>query len=219
HGRWRADQQRGECWRARGPSLAGGGAPWGRGRPGPTGRRRARATQHRERRGIAARRKRNQRTTPLAARALATSLDPDSTRDIQPLSRFAPLLPLVTEGPVMSTPHRTPAAGRFLPEWLCPWLALALVLAAAALHLLYLANDCPLDLAPDEAHYWDWSRNIDWSYYSKGPLVAWLIRASCELIGPWSEEATGSLMFAVRLPAVVCGSLLLVSLYVLTVQV
>src|SRR5262249_16011682 len=106
-----------------------------------------------------------------------------------------------------------------LPERLCPWLALALILAAAAGHLLYLANDCPLDLAPDEAHYWDWSRNIDWSYYSKGPLVAWLIRASCELMGPWSEEATGSLMFAVRLPAVVCGSLLLVSLYVLTVQV
>ena len=61
---------------------------------------------------------------------------------------------------------------------------------------------CPLELAPDEAHYWDWSRHLDWSYYSKGPLVAWLIRASCELFGPLSLELTGSLAAAVRLPAV-----------------
>lgn len=101
------------------------------------------------------------------------------------------------------------------------WRALAglLILASAALHVLYLACNCPLDLAPDEAHYWDWSRHLDWSYYSKGPLVAYLIRAGCALFGPWSLALTGSEMLAVRLPAVLCGSLLLASLYVLTVQV
>lgn len=98
------------------------------------------------------------------------------------------------------------------------WLAAALIICAAALRLLYLACDCPLDLAPDEAHYWDWSRNLDWSYYSKGPLVAWLIRLSCTLFGTLSVALTGTEALAVRLPAVVCGSLLLVSLYVLTVQ-
>lgn len=97
-------------------------------------------------------------------------------------------------------------------------LAGFLILAAAGLRLAYLANDCSLDLAPDEAHYWDWSRHLDWSYYSKGPLVAWLIRASCELFGGWSQQLVGTDMLAVRLPAIVCGSLLLVSLYVLTVQ-
>jgi hypothetical protein len=101
------------------------------------------------------------------------------------------------------------------------WRALAavLVLAAAGLHILYLASDSPLDLAPDEAHYWHWSRHLDWSYYSKGPLVAYLIRAGCELAGGWSLQLTNTEMLAVRLPAVVCGSLLLVSLYVLTRQV
>jgi len=108
---------------------------------------------------------------------------------------------------------------RWLPDQLCPWLAGLLILAAAVSNVFYLAQGGPLDLAPDEAHYWDWSRHLDWSYYSKGPLVAWLIRGSCELAGAWSERATGSLAFAVRLPAVVCGSLLLVSLYLLTVQV
>src|SRR5262245_24447064 len=101
----------------------------------------------------------------------------------------------------------------------CRVAAVLLILAAAVLRLVYLACDCPLDLAPDEAHYWDWSRRLDWSYYSKGPLVAWLIRGSCELFGGWSVQLTGNEMLAVRLPAVVCGSLLLLALYVLTVQV
>lgn len=101
----------------------------------------------------------------------------------------------------------------------CRLLALLLILAAAAVRLAYLACDCPLDLAPDEAHYWDWSRHLDWSYYSKGPLVAYLIRLGCLVAGPWSQSLIGSEMLAVRLPAVVCGSLLLLSLYVLTVQV
>src|SRR5947208_1127731 len=96
---------------------------------------------------------------------------------------------------------------------LCHALAALLILAAAAGHVAYLALACPLDLAPDEAHYWDWSRHLDWSYYSKGPLVAWLIRGSCELFGAWSERFTGSLGFAVRLPAVVCGGFLLSGLY------
>src|SRR5437016_3000579 len=99
------------------------------------------------------------------------------------------------------------------PEHPWRWRLLAglLILGSAGLRLAYLASNCPLDLAPDEAHYWDWSRHLDWSYYSKGPLVAYLIRAGCAL------SPTGTL--GVRLPAVLCGSLLLVSLYVLTVQV
>jgi 4-amino-4-deoxy-L-arabinose transferase-like glycosyltransferase len=103
----------------------------------------------------------------------------------------------------------------------CRLLAALLILGSAALHVAYLANDCSLDLAPDEAHYWDWSRpeHLDWSYYSKGPLIAYLIRGGCAVAGSWSVEHTGNLALAIRLPAVVCGSLLLVSLYLLTVQV
>src|SRR5215208_6150880 len=95
-------------------------------------------------------------------------------------------------------------------RWLWRGLAAALIVGNAALHVGYLVRDCPLDLAPDEAHYWDWSRHLDWSYYSKGPLVAWMIRASCAVFG--------DVMPAVRLPAVLCGAGLLAALYVLTVQ-
>jgi hypothetical protein len=115
----------------------------------------------------------------------------------------------------------SPEAGTQAVErrWVWRTTAALLILGAAILRIWYLAHDCPLDLAPDEAHYWDWSRHLDWSYYSKGPLVALLIRVSCELFAAWSIGLTGTEMLAVRLPAIVCGSLLLVSVYVLTVQI
>jgi hypothetical protein len=106
-------------------------------------------------------------------------------------------------------PYRPAALASGVWRWRL--LAVLLIVGAAGLHVAYLALHCPLDLAPDEAHYWDWSRHLDWSYYSKGPLVAYLIRAGC--------AALGDNLLGVRVPAVVCGSLLLVSLYVLTVQV
>ena len=81
------------------------------------------------------------------------------------------------------------------------------ILAWFVLNLVYIAFLCPHDLAPDEAHYWHWSRHLDWSYYSKGPLVAWLIRGSCEVFG--------STAFAVRLPAVASSAALLAGLYLL----
>jgi hypothetical protein len=115
-----------------------------------------------------------------------------------------------------------PDSSFLLPPSSFPWwplLTAGLILTAAGLHVAYFASGAALDLAPDEAHYWDWSRHLDWSYYSKGPLVAYLIRLGCALAGPWSERLIATDMLAVRLPATVCGSLLLVSLYVLTIQV
>jgi Dolichyl-phosphate-mannose-protein mannosyltransferase len=103
-------------------------------------------------------------------------------------------------------------------RWVWRAVAALLILSAAGLHLLFLARNCPFDLAPDEAHYWQWSRDLDASYYSKGPLVAYLIRASCELTGSWSVAISGHEGLAVRLPAVICGSLMIAGLYVLAVQ-
>ena len=94
-----------------------------------------------------------------------------------------------------------------------------LILAVSALRIAYVGWWSTLDLATDEAHYWDWARNLDWSYYSKGPLVAWLIRLSLELFGTLSQFLTGSTVLAIRLPAVFCGAALLVAVYTLTVQI
>src|SRR5689334_7479154 len=103
--------------------------------------------------------------------------------------------------------------------WSCRILAGFLIFGSAAIRIAYLGSPVAIDLSPDEAHYWDWSRHLDWSYYSEGPLVACLIRASCLLTGSLSQEWTGHMMLSVRLPAVVCGMLLLTALYVLALQV
>lgn len=81
--------------------------------------------------------------------------------------------PHLREG--LTTVGRTGGAGAAL--------ALAAFLAAASgLRWLYLAGGT-LDLSPDEAHYWEWSRRLDLSYYSKGPLVAYLIAGLTALGG------------------------------------
>ncbi len=41
----------------------------------------------------------------------------------------------------------------------------------------------PVDLSPEEAQYWDWSRHLDLSYYSKPPMVAYLNFLSTHLLG------------------------------------
>jgi undecaprenyl-diphosphatase len=74
--------------------------------------------------------------------------------------------------------------------------ALVAVLAAlTAARVAFLALG-GLDLSPDEAHYWEWSRRLDLSYYSKGPLVAYLIRALTSVFG---DSAVGIRFGAVLL--------------------
>ena len=41
----------------------------------------------------------------------------------------------------------------------------------------------PIDLSPEEAQYWDWSRHLDLSYYSKPPMVAYLNFVSTHILG------------------------------------
>ena len=94
--------------------------------------------------------------------------------------------------------------------------AIVFILLTALANLAYLAIRCPLDLAPDEAHYWHWSRHLALSYYSKGPLVAWVIRASCELFGGLSTALVGTEMLAVRLPAIMFNALMLTAIYKLS---
>lgn len=86
--------------------------------------------------------------------------------------------------------------------WCGSWRAiLLLVLGALGARLVYLILLCPYTLVEDEAHYWEWSRHLDWSYYSKGPGIAWTIALSTGLFG--TSEAS------VRAPAAVLSALLM----------
>ncbi len=59
---------------------------------------------------------------------------------------------------------------------------LAFNLALLLFRVLYVLY-YPLDLTPEEAQYWDWSRRPDLSYYSKPPMVAYLNLLTRELFG------------------------------------
>lgn len=58
-----------------------------------------------------------------------------------------------------------------------PTEAALVVLAALAALRLGVACGGGLPLGGDEAQYWDWSRSLDWAYYSKPGGLAWLIAA------------------------------------------
>lgn len=96
--------------------------------------------------------------------------------------------------------------------------AFIVILAGALAHVWYLASGCTLDLAGDEAHYWEWSRRLDWSYYSKGPLVAYIIAAGRWAFADWSIRLVGSEMLAVRLPAILLSVLTSAGIFVLTLN-
>jgi 4-amino-4-deoxy-L-arabinose transferase-like glycosyltransferase len=83
---------------------------------------------------------------------------------------------------------------------------LAVALAALLLVRLVALRYNATDLFFDEAQYWNWSQEPAFGYYSKPPLIAWLIGASTALCGasefcirlpsPLVHTATAALIFA-----------------------
>jgi len=64
-----------------------------------------------------------------------------------------------------------------------PVLAAGLAILAVTAFRLIIVIATPLEIGPDEAQYWRWSRTLDWGYYSKPPLIAWLIAAPTAIFG------------------------------------
>ncbi|WP_234794778.1 ArnT family glycosyltransferase [Xaviernesmea oryzae] len=60
--------------------------------------------------------------------------------------------------------------------------AILAILAITLYRVVLLAFDTT-DLFVDESQYWAWSQHLDFGYYSKPPLVAWVIRLTTELGG------------------------------------
>lgn len=91
--------------------------------------------------------------------------------------------PAPTLAAVLPAAARAPSYGA-LTVWV--------IVAITAARLVWLAVQTA-GLYPDEAQYWFWSRHLAFGYYSKPPLVAWLIAATTALFGNGE--------FAVRLGA------------------
>lgn len=83
-------------------------------------------------------------------------------------------------------------------------------LLALTLFRYYYILTGPVDLSPDEAHYWEWSRRLALSYYSKGPAIAYLIAFTTRLMG--------DTVFAVRFFAPILLALCSVIIYKLALE-
>lgn len=103
--------------------------------------------------------------------------------------------PVAPDGPVGAAGAR----GVALPFFVC--------VAALTLFRLVTLAFSNAELFFDEAQYWFWSRELAFGYYSKPPLIAWIIRGATELCGQGeacirapsalSHAATAGLVFAI----------------------
>jgi 4-amino-4-deoxy-L-arabinose transferase-like glycosyltransferase len=84
------------------------------------------------------------------------------------------------------------------------WWAGVLIAATTLVRIWFIASG-QVELVQDEAQYWDWSRTLQLSYFTKPPLIAYLIRMCTALLGVSD--------FAVRLPAVAGSLAVQVALY------
>lgn len=58
-----------------------------------------------------------------------------------------------------------------------------LVIGALVAIRIAMVIATPLEIGPDEAQYWRWSRTLDFGYYSKPPMIAWAIAVSTSIFG------------------------------------
>ena len=87
---------------------------------------------------------------------------------------------------------------------------LLLFLTVISLVRIWNSATGALDLAGDEAHYWEWSRRPDLSYYSKPPGVSYLIM--------FGTAVFGDTVLGVRIPAIILSFLSSLVLYKLGAQ-
>lgn len=114
----------------------------------------------------------------------------------------------------MTTFERRPAPGAALPVplWRTWGLELGYCKAAAVLIGLVLALrlvvlfSADYNLNPEEAQYWSWSQELAFGYFSKPPMIAWLIALTTGVFGndetavrlaaPLLHAATAVIIFA-----------------------
>lgn len=81
-------------------------------------------------------------------------------------------------------------------------LSLGLIVYSMALRLVYAGS---VELLPEEAYYWNYSRHLDFGYLDHPPMVAWLIKLGTAVFGQTE--------FGVRAGALCCGAVTSVFVY------
>jgi len=77
--------------------------------------------------------------------------------------------------------------------WTLGLICALLVFRLAALYL------SPLGLHGDEAQYWAWSKDLDWGYFTKPPLIAWTIWLTTSIFGDaeWAVRLSSPILHSI----------------------
>ncbi len=64
----------------------------------------------------------------------------------------------------------------------------------------------PLGLHGDEAQYWDWSKSLDWGYFTKPPMIAWVIAATTSVFGDaeWAVRISSPILHSLTAFVIFC---------------
>ena len=78
-------------------------------------------------------------------------------------------------------------------KWIL-WLIAALLIFRVAALLI-----SPWGLHGDEAQYWAWSKDLDWGYFTKPPLIAWTIWTTTSIFGDaeWAVRISSPLLHSI----------------------
>lgn len=74
-------------------------------------------------------------------------------------------------------------------------MILLTVLVLLTAYRIWVIPRLGVTLYVDEAQYWTWAQHLDWGYYSKPPVIGWLIRLCTSLFGDG--------LVAVKLPSLI----------------
>lgn len=89
-----------------------------------------------------------------------------------------------------------------------PFVLLTLiVITIIRIYSLYVT---PIELSVDEAQYWDWSRNLEFGYFTKPPMIAWIIALSTNIFGneEWAVRLCSPIIhFITSIILWICGQL------------
>jgi 4-amino-4-deoxy-L-arabinose transferase-like glycosyltransferase len=79
------------------------------------------------------------------------------------------------------------------------WTKLLVALGALLVFRLTAIVLAETDIFFDEAQYWLWSRELAFGYFSKPPLIAWLIRLATEICGDaeWCIRAPSPILYTI----------------------
>lgn len=73
-----------------------------------------------------------------------------------------------------------------------------LICGLTLIYRVWISQHTPIPLFFDEAYYLSWAQHLDWGYYSKPPMVAWLITLTTSVFGnaSWAVKLAAPTLYA-----------------------